>query len=69
MADKKLFLKKRLQLEKDSGSVTRYVRMLEFNNKLLEDRLEKAIEFLELQEKHLPDNLGFMWREMVLEEK
>ena len=68
MADKKLFLEKRLRLEKDSGSVTRYIKMLEFNNKLLEDRLEKAIEFLELQEEHLPEGLGYMWREMVLEE-
>ena len=67
MADKKLFPEKRLRLEKDSGSVTRYVKMLEFNNKLLLDRLRQAVESLEEREDHVPDD-NVDWRDELLEE-
>ena len=45
--------------------MTGELNQLKEENKDLKGRLEKAIEFLELMETHLPDALTFAWREMV----
>ena len=69
MENKKLCTAKELYCEKHSGSPTKHVIMLEHNNRLLTERLKAAIGFLELQETHLPEYIGFMWREVIIEEK
>lgn len=68
MIHEKLYTKKELDLEKWSGSVTKYINMLEHNNRLLDERLSSALGFLELQEGHMRDGVVFGWREALIEQ-
>ena len=69
MISEKLFTEEELNKEKELGAAIRYTNMLKHNIRLLTERLEAAIGFLELQETHLPEHIGFMWREIVIQEK
>jgi len=66
---KKLFTEKELEFEKKAGSPGRYIMMLKCNNELLQDKLKKAIGFLELQEEHVSKGIVFLWREIVIGEE
>ena len=48
---KELYSERELQIEKDMGSTTRYIKMLENNNKILQNRFKKVMEFVELHQK------------------
>jgi len=68
MISEKMSTREELKTEKQAGSITKYMAMLERNNRLLDERLTAALGFLELQEQYIPGGIVFLWREMTMEQ-